>query len=79
MLTAGSIIAHENGASSARNAASITNQVDQIFESAIDEHMIDRLGLFDRSDDSSGRYDISLDVENEDSDWSFEVTITVEF
>jgi hypothetical protein len=49
-------------------------------ERAIDERIIDRLGLFDRPDDGgSGRYSISLDLENEDSDWSFEVSVTVEF
>jgi hypothetical protein len=36
--------------------------------------------LFDRSDDGgSGRYSVSLDLENEDSDWSFEVSVTMEF
>jgi hypothetical protein len=80
VLVAGSVIAHENSASSARTeAVSITDQADQIFESAIDERMIDRLGLFDRSDDGSSRYEISLDVENEDREWSFEVTVTMEF
>ena len=52
---------------------------DDRIERAIDERVIDRLGLFDRSDDGSGRYDISLDLENEDGDWSFEVTVTMEF
>jgi hypothetical protein len=51
----------------------------QIVERAIDERVIDRLGLFDRADDDSARYSISLDLENEDSDWSFEVTVTMEF
>ena len=60
-------------------AVSITDQADQIFERAIDERIIDRLGLFDRSDDRSARYGISLDVENEDGDWNFEVTVTMEF
>jgi hypothetical protein len=36
--------------------------------------------LFDPSDiGQSTRYSVSLDLENEDSDWSFEVTVTVEF
>jgi hypothetical protein len=49
-------------------------------EHAIDERIIDRLGLFDPSDGSqSSRYSVELDLENEDSDWSFEVTVTVEF
>ena len=53
---------------------------DDRIERAIDEHTIDRLGLFDRPDDGgSGRYNVSLDLENEDTDWSFEVTLTVEF
>ena len=81
VLAAGSVGAHENGASSARSeAVSITDQADQIFERAIDERTIGRLGLFDRSEDErSGRYSVSLDVENEDSDWNFEVSVTLEF
>ena len=57
----------------------MTDQADQIFGRAIDERMIDRLGLFDRSGDDSARYGISLDLENEDGDWNFEVTVTMEF
>jgi hypothetical protein len=81
VLAAGSVGAHENGASSARSeAVSITDQADRIFERAIDERTIGRLGLFDRSEDnSSGRYGVSLDLENEDSDWNFEVSVTLEF
>jgi hypothetical protein len=80
VLAAGSVLAQENGASSATaEAVSITDQADQIFERAIDERIIDRLGLFDRSDDGSARYGISLDLENEDGDWNFEVTVTMEF
>jgi hypothetical protein len=53
---------------------------DQMAEHAIDERIIDRLGLFDSSDSGqSTRYSVELDLENEDSDWSFEVTVTVEF
>ena len=49
-------------------------------EHAIDERIIDRLGLFDPPDSGqSTRCSVSLDLENEDSDWSFEVTVTVEF
>ena len=49
-------------------------------EHAIDERTIDRLGLFDVSDSGqSSRYNVELNLENEDSDWSFEVTVTVEF
>ena len=81
VLAAGSVGAHENGASSARSeAVSITDQADQIFEREIDERTTDRLGLFNRSDDnSSGRYSVSLDLENEDSDWDFEITVMMEF
>jgi hypothetical protein len=80
VLAAGSVRAHENGASSAtKETVSITGQADQIFERAIDERTIGRLGLFDRSEDGSGRYSVSLDLENEDNDWNFEVTVTMEF
>ena len=49
-------------------------------ERAIDERIIDRLGLFEAPDSGrSSRYNVELDLENEDSDWSFEVTVTVEF
>jgi len=80
VLTAGLVGAHENGASSAMaDAVSITDQADRIFERAIDERIIGRLGLFHRPEDGSGRYSVSLDLENEDSDWNFEVTVTMEF
>lgn len=47
---------------------------------AIGERTVDLLGLFDPSDSGqSTRYSVELDLENEDSDWSFEVTVTVEF
>ncbi len=49
-------------------------------ERAIEESIIDRLGLFDPSDSGQfTRYSVSLDLENEDSDWSFEVAVTMEF
>jgi archaellum component FlaG (FlaF/FlaG flagellin family) len=84
VLAAGSVAAEEKVASPSATsvtakAVSMTDQVDQIFERAIDERIIDRLGLFDRSDDGSARYGISLDLENEDGDWNFEVTVTMEF
>jgi hypothetical protein len=80
VLAAGSVRAHENGASSAtKETVSITDQADRIFERAINERTIGRLGLFDRSEDGSGRYSVSLDLENEDNDWNFEVSITMEF
>ena len=53
---------------------------DQMAEHTIDEQNIDRLGLFDLANsDKSSRYNLALELENEDSDWSFEVTVTVEF
>ena len=84
MLAAGSVVAEEKVASPSATpvtarAVSITDQADQIFERAIDEPIIDRLGLFDRSGDGSARYGISLDLENEDGDWNSEVTVTMEF
>jgi hypothetical protein len=85
LLAVGSVVAQENSASSpptsaTAEAVSIIDQADQIFERAIDQRIVDRLGLFDRSaDGGSGCYSVSLDLENEDSDWSFEVTVTMEF
>ena len=84
MLAAGSVVAEEKVASPSATsvtakAGSLTDQADQIFERAIDERIIDRLGLFDRSDEGSARYGISLDVENEDGEWNVEVTVSVEF
>jgi len=53
---------------------------DRIAGHTIDERTIDRLGLFDASDNGrSARYNVELELENEDSDWSFQVTVTVEF
>ena len=85
MLAAGSVVAEENGALSSRTFTTADAGFnlgygnDQMAEHAIDER-IDRLGLFDASDSGqSSRYSVSLDLENEDSDWSFEVTVTVEF
>jgi len=52
----------------------------QMTEYAVDQRIIDRLGLFDPSDNGqSTRYNVELELENEDSDWSFQVTVTVEF
>ena len=49
-------------------------------EYGVDQRLIDRLGLFDSSDKGqSTRYSVELELENEDSDWSFQVTVTVEF
>jgi hypothetical protein len=82
VLAARSVVAQENRASSATPEAGFNLDYgkNQMAERAIDERIIDRLGLVDRSDDGgSGRYSVSLDLENEDSDWSFEVTVTMEF
>jgi len=85
ILAAGSVVAEDNGSSfsptSATAEAGFNHDYgdNQIAECAIDERIIDRLGLFDRVDDDSAGYSISLDLENEDSDWSFEVTVTMEF
>jgi len=86
MLSSGLAFAEENGAFSSRTftaAEAVFNLGygnDQIADHAIDQRTIDRLGLFDPSDGSqSSRYSVELDLENEDSDWSFEVTVTVEF
>ena len=63
-----------------RGSLNLDYSDDQMAEHAIDERIIDRLGLFDPSDvGQSTRYNVSLDLENEDSDWSFEVTVTIEF
>ncbi len=86
MLAARSVLAEENGALSLRTftAAEAGLNLDysnnQMAEHVIDERIIDRLGLFDPPDSGQPtRYSVSLDLENEDSDWSFEVTVTMEF
>jgi hypothetical protein len=86
ILAAGSVVAEENAALSSRTFTTVEAGFnldysnDQITEHAIDERTIDRLELFDASDSGqSTRYSVSLDLENEDSDWSFEVTVTMEF
>ena len=84
MLAAGFVDAEEKGSLSSRTFTTaeagfnLGYANDQLAEHTIDERTIDRLGLFDPSHKSS-RYSVELDLENEDSDWSFEVTITVEF
>ena len=84
MLAAGLVVAEEKGALSSRTGTTAEAGFNlaygnhQMAEHTIDERTIDRLGLFDPSDKSS-RYSVELDLENEDSDWSFEVTVTVEF
>ena len=86
MLSSGLVFAEENGAFSSRisTAAEAGFNLgcgnDHMADHAIDQRTIDRLGLFDPSDGSqSSRYSVELELENEDSDWSFEVTVTVEF
>jgi hypothetical protein len=86
MLAARSVVAEENGALSlltstpAKAGFNLDYGNNQMAEHAIDERIIDRLGLFDRPDSrQSTRYSVELDLENEDSDWSFEVTVTIEF
>ena len=86
MLAAGLVVAEEKGSLSSRTFTTaeagfnLDYGNDQMAEHAIDERIIDRLGLFDPSDiGQSTRYNVSLDLENEDSDWSFEVTVTIEF
>jgi hypothetical protein len=86
MLTAGSVVAQENGASLSPTSATaepgfnLDYGNNQMPGRAIDERIIDRFVSFEPSDDGpSSGYSISLDLENEDSDWSFEVTVTMEF
>ena len=86
MLSSGLVSAEEKGAFSSRMSTTAEAAFDlgygndQMADHAIDQRTIDRLGLFDPSDGSqSGRYSLELGLQNEDSDWSFEVTVTVEF
>jgi hypothetical protein len=86
MLAAGFVVAEEKAPLSSRTFTTaeagfnLDYGNDQMAEHTIDERIIDRLGLFDPSDSGqSTRYSVSLDLENEDSDWSFEVTVTMEF
>ena len=85
MLATGLVVAEEKGSLSSRTFTTAEARLnldysdDQMAEHAIDERIIDRLGLFDSSDGGSSRYSVSLDLENENSDWSFEVTVTIEF
>jgi len=46
---------------------------------AMNERLLDRLGLFDAPASKSSRYNVELELENEDKDWSFEITVMVEF
>jgi hypothetical protein len=86
ILAAGLVVAEENDALSSRTFAAaeagfnLDYSNDQMTARAIGERSTDLLGLFDPSDSSqSNHYSVSLDLENEDRDWSFEVTVTIEF
>ena len=86
MVASGLVFAEESGALSSRTSTTAEAGFNlgygngQRVEYAIDERTIDRLGLFDRSDSGeSSPHSVELDLENEDSEWSFEVTVTVEF
>jgi hypothetical protein len=86
MLAAGSGLAQENSASplststTAEAGFNLEYGNDLMAERVIDEHIIDRYASFDPSNGGrSGRYSVSFDLEHEDSDWNFEVTVTMEF
>jgi len=86
MLAAGLVVPEENGALSSRTFTTaeagfnLDYSNDRMTARTVDERTIDRLGLFDPSDSGPPtRYSVSLDLENEDSDWSCEVTVTMEF
>jgi hypothetical protein len=86
MFSSGLVFAEENGAFSSQTSTTAEAGFnlgygnDQMTKYGIDERIIDRLGLFDPSDGAqSSRYSVELELENEDKDWSFEVTVTVEF
>jgi len=85
-LTAGFIAAEQNNTLSSRTFETeeagynfaYTN--DPMAPRMIGERSIDLLGSFNPPDSGkSSRYNVELALENEDSDWSFEVTVTVEF
>jgi hypothetical protein len=86
MLSSGLVFAEESAAFSSRTPTTaeagfnLDYGNNRMAEHTIDERIIDRLGLFDPSGSGqSTRYSVELDLENEDRDWSFEVTVTVEF
>jgi hypothetical protein len=86
MLSSGLVFAEESAAFSSRTPTTaeagfnLAYSNDQMTARAIGERTVDLLGSFDPSDSGqSTRYSVSLDLENEDSDWSFEVTVTIEF
>lgn len=86
MLCSGLVFAEENDALSSRTSTATkagfdfdyTN--DRMTARAIGDRSVDLLRSFDSSDSGpSTRYNVELKLENEDSDWSFEVTVTMEF
>jgi hypothetical protein len=86
ILAAGLVVAEGNDALSSRTFAAaetgfnLAYSNNQMTTRAIGERTVDLLGSFDSSDSGqSTRYSVSLELENEDSDWSFEVSVTVEF
>jgi hypothetical protein len=86
ILAARLAFAEENDASSswrstaAEAGSNLDYTKDQMTARAIGERTVDLLGMFDSpNSDKSSRYNVKLDLENEDSDWSFQVTVTVEF
>jgi hypothetical protein len=81
-MLAGSVVAQENGASLSLTKASfkLDYRNNQMAARAIEERIIDRYVSFEASDGGrSSGYSVSLDLEHEDSDWNFEVTVTMEF
>jgi len=85
MLASGSIFAEGSGAFSspisttAKAGFTLGRGSDQMAEHAMNERLLDRLGLFDAPASKSSRYNVELELENEDKDWSFEITVMVEF
>jgi hypothetical protein len=86
MFAAGLVVAEENdvllsGTLTTPEAGfNLDYSNDRMTPRAIGERTIDLLGMFDSPDNGqSTAYSVSLDLENEDSDWSFEVTVTMEF
>jgi hypothetical protein len=86
MLSSGLVFAEGSGALSswpsttAEAGFNLGYGSGQMSEYAVDKRIIDRLGLLDAPDSGqSTRYNVELELENEDSDWSFQVTVTVEF
>ena len=86
MCSSGLVFAEESGAFSSRmlgtadDGFNFAYNNDPMTARTIGERTIDLLGSSDVPDGGqSSRYSISLDLENEDRDWSFEVTVTMEF